>query len=109
MKIRKLLSDCILVRLEPLKKKTAGGIIKPDTAVDPVWIGKALMAGPGKHYRDRFIPMEVEVGERVAFMAAATDGHSPGMALLHHLSDDERIIRQGDVLFVVTGKTVITK
>jgi co-chaperonin GroES (HSP10) len=107
VKVLRLLNDVILVRLEPRKEKTPGGIVK--TSIDPVWIGEALMVGPGRQFKDKYVPMDVKVGDRVAFLAAATDSHRPGLALQDHLDEDQRLIRQSDVLFVVEGEVEISK
>lgn len=101
MKILKLLSDWMLVQLEPRKDHTVGGIFKPDTTIDPIWVGRILMIGSGRYYSDKFIPMDCAVGERVCFMAAASDGHKPGIALLQYLNETQRLIRQSDVLLVL--------
>lgn len=110
MRIAKLLSDWMLVELEPEIRKTAAGLLMPDIYRVPVYIGKVLMAGSGRHYRDKFVPMEKDiVGQRVAFMAAASDGSRQGMSLMHYVEENQRLIRQGDVLFVVTGEGEISK
>ena len=107
-KILRLLNDRMLVRVEPSKKTTPAGIIKPGAA--PVWIGEVLMAGPGRHYKDKYVPMEDDIiGKRVAFLSAATDSHEEGLLLKDHLAKDERIIRQSDILLVVEGEVDITK
>jgi co-chaperonin GroES (HSP10) len=108
MKIKQLLNDWLLVRLEPRKKTTPGGIIR--TTEQPVWVGLVLMAGPGRQFRDKFVPMEKEiVGQRVAFLSAATDSHLTGLAINAQLNEEERLIRMSDVLFMVDGDVEITK
>jgi co-chaperonin GroES (HSP10) len=113
MQIVKLLHDYLLVRLDPRKKTTSGGIIR--TTEQPVWTGVVLMAGPGRQYIDKYVPVEVKVGERVAFLSAATDSHLTGLAikeaLVHNYvgeeiakTDEQRIIRENDVLFVIEGE-----
>lgn len=110
MRIAKLLSDWMLVELEPEIRKTAAGLLMPDIYRVPVYIGKVLMAGSGRYYRDKFIPMEKDmVGQRVAFMAAASDGSRQGMALMHHVDENQRLIRQGDILFIVVGEVELTR
>jgi len=59
MKIRKLLSDWMLIQLDPRKETTPGGIIR--TSEQPVWTGVVQMAGPGRQYRDKFVPMEEDI------------------------------------------------
>jgi co-chaperonin GroES (HSP10) len=103
VRLRRLLSDWMLVELEPEKKMTAGGIIVPDTLEEPVRVGRVLMTGPGRRYVDKFVPMPEDiVGQRVAFMIAASQTKQ-GKQLRTRLSleDNEEIIRLGDVLVVV--------
>jgi co-chaperonin GroES (HSP10) len=119
MRILQLLHDYLLVRLDPRKKTTPGGIIR--TTEQPIWTGVVLMTGPGRQYVDKYVPIDVKVGERVAFLSAATDGHLSGLAVNEALvcnfvgeaiakTDEQRIIRENDVLFVIEeGDPEITK
>jgi chaperonin GroES len=67
MKIRPLNDRILVVRVEEVKK-TAGGIIIPDTAKEKPQEGKVVAAGPGKVGEDgKRIPMEVKKGDRVLF------------------------------------------
>jgi chaperonin GroES len=67
MKIRPLNDRILVVRVEE-EKKTAGGIIIPDTAKEKPQEGKVVAAGPGKVGEDgKRIPMEVKKGDRVLF------------------------------------------
>jgi chaperonin GroES len=50
------------------KKKTAGGIIIPDTAKEKPSEGKIIAVGPGAKTEDgKILPMEVKVGDLVLF------------------------------------------
>lgn len=101
--IKKLLSDWILIELEPAKEKTAGGIVLPDADRESVRTGTVLKAGPGRRYRDKFVPMpEGIVGKRVSFMIAASHTKG-GKQLRSHLDmeDNRELIRLGDVLLEV--------
>jgi len=67
MKIRPLHDRVIVKRLEE-ERKTASGIVIPDTAAEKPDQGEVLAVGPGK--RDdagKLIPMGVKVGDRVLF------------------------------------------
>jgi len=67
MKIRPLHDRVIVERLED-ERKTASGIVIPDTAAEKPDQGKILAVGPGK--RDdsgKVIAMDVKVGDRVLF------------------------------------------
>jgi chaperonin GroES len=67
MKIRPMNDRILVVRVEE-EKKTAGGIIIPDTAKEKPQEGKVMAAGPGKMSDDgKRIPMEVKKGDRVLF------------------------------------------
>jgi len=67
MKIRPMNDRILVVRVEE-EKKTAGGIIIPDTAKEKPQEGKVAAAGPGKMSDDgKRIPMEVKKGDRVLF------------------------------------------
>jgi chaperonin GroES len=67
MKIRPMNDRILVVRVEE-EKKTAGGIIIPDTAKEKPQEGKVMAAGPGKMGDDgKRIPMEVKKGDRVLF------------------------------------------
>lgn len=104
-RIKKLLSDWLLVELEPTKERTAGGIILPDADKEPVRTGVVLMAGPGRRYIDKFVPMPEDiVGKRVSFMIAASHTKG-GKQLRTHLDmeDNRELIRLGDVLLEVSG------
>jgi chaperonin GroES len=67
MKIRPLHDRVIVKRMEE-ERKTASGIVIPDTAAEKPDQGEILAVGPGK--RDdagKLIPMGVKVGDRVLF------------------------------------------
>jgi co-chaperonin GroES (HSP10) len=105
-----LLTDRLLVRLEPLKEKTLGGIVIPGTKARTVRTGVILKAGPGRYvkvrrrgtqeYREVLRPVTAQAGERVAFLIGSVDTKT-GQAVTHYLQEDERVIREDDVLFVI--------
>lgn len=107
-RLARLLSDYILVQLEPEQEKTAGGIIK--LGPEPVRTGHVLMVGPGRDYVDRFVPMPDLIGKRIAFMIAASQTKK-GQAVRRQLSlaDDQEVIRLGDVLFEVDEGVRVSK
>jgi chaperonin GroES len=62
------MNDRILVVRVEEEKKTAGGIIIPDTAKEKPQEGKVVAAGPGKMGDDgKRIPMELKKGDRILF------------------------------------------
>ena len=67
MKIRPLHDRVIVKRMEE-ERKTASGIVIPDTATEKPDQGEIMAVGPGK--RDdsgKLIAMDVKVGDRVLF------------------------------------------
>ncbi|MBF0103339.1 MAG: co-chaperone GroES [Desulfobacterales bacterium] len=64
----KPLNDRVLVLRVEEEKKTAGGIIIPDTAKEKPQEGKIVAVGPGKMSDGgKRVPLEVKVGNRVLF------------------------------------------
>lgn len=106
----RLLTDRVHVRLDPRKTKTSGGIIIPDNSEQVVRTGVVLRVGPGRfvkvrrrgtqEYREVLRPTVVQEGERVAFFIASVDTKT-GKAVSQYLQEDERVIREDDVLFVI--------
>ncbi len=98
------LHDGVVVELEPIKEFTRGDIIK--VAPEPIRIGRVKAVGKGRHYpgldgaKEKFIPTELKVGERVAFFKAVTETRQ-GRALDLRLPDDHELIRETDALFVI--------
>ncbi len=67
MKIKPMNDRVLVLRMEQ-EKKTAGGIIIPDTAKEKPQEGKVIGAGPGKiDEHGKRIPLEVKAGDRVLF------------------------------------------
>ena len=67
MKIRPLHDRIIVKRLEE-ERKTASGIVIPDTAAEKPDQGEVKAVGKGKkNDKGEIIPMDVKVGDRVLF------------------------------------------
>ena len=67
MKIRPLHDRIIVKRLEE-ERKTASGIVIPDTAAEKPDQGEVKAIGKGKKGEDgKVIPLDVKVGDRVLF------------------------------------------
>ncbi|MCX7672430.1 MAG: co-chaperone GroES [Thiobacillaceae bacterium] len=67
MKIRPLHDRVIVKRMEE-ERKTASGIVIPDTAAEKPDQGEVIAVGPGKRNdKGDLIPMDVKVGDRVLF------------------------------------------
>ena len=95
MKIRPLHDRVLLKRLESADKKTAGGIIIPDTAKEKPQEGEIIAVGPGKVTDDgRVQPMNVKTGDKVLF------GKYSGTDV--KMDDQEYIImREDDILGIL--------
>ena len=67
MKLRPLHDRMIVKRLEE-ERKTAGGIVIPDTAAEKPSMGEVVYAGPGKtDDNGKLIAMGVKAGDKVLF------------------------------------------
>ncbi|MEW5863954.1 MAG: co-chaperone GroES [Pseudomonadota bacterium] len=67
MMIRPLHDRVIVKRIEE-ERKSAGGIVIPDTAAEKPDQGEVLAVGKGKKTEDgKLIPLDVKVGDRVLF------------------------------------------
>jgi len=67
MKIRPLHDRVIVKRLED-ERKTASGIVIPDTAAEKPDQGEILSVGPGKRDENgKQVALDVKVGDRVLF------------------------------------------
>ncbi len=95
MKIKPLNDRVIVTRVEE-KKKTAGGIIIPDTAKEKPQEGKVVAVGPGKRGEDgNRIPPEIKTGDRIFFSRyAGTEIKIDGV---EHI-----FLREDDILGILT-------
>jgi len=67
MKIKPL-NDRVIVKRVEEEKKTAGGIIIPDSAKEKPQEGRVIAAGPGKlDETGKRIPLDVKEGDRILF------------------------------------------
>ena len=67
MKIRPLHDRIIVKRLEE-ERKTASGIVIPDTAAEKPDQGEVIAIGTGKKTEDgKVIPLQVKVGDKILF------------------------------------------
>ena len=95
MKIRPLHDRVLLKRLESADKKTAGGIIIPDTAKEKPQEGEVIAVGPGKVTDDgKLKAMNVKVGDKVLF--GKYSGNEVKME-----DQDYLIMREDDILGVL--------
>ena len=66
MKIRPLHDRVVVKRLEA-ERKTASGIVIPDSSAEKPDQGEVIAIRPGKHAYGTVLPMCVKVGDRVLF------------------------------------------
>ncbi|MGQ0656157.1 MAG: co-chaperone GroES [Betaproteobacteria bacterium] len=97
MKIRPLHDRVIVKRLDE-EKKTASGIVIPDTAAEKPDQGEVMAVGKGKiNDEGKVVPLDVKVGDRILF------GKYSGQEV--RLKGDELLVmREEDILGVVEGK-----
>ncbi len=98
MKIRPLHDRVIVKRLDE-EKKTASGIVIPDTAAEKPDQGEVMSVGKGKmNDEGRVVPLEVKAGDRVLF------GKYSGQTV--QVKGDELIVmREEDILGVVESQS----
>ena len=94
MKIRPLHDRIIVKRLEE-ERKTASGIVIPDTAAEKPDQGEVMAVGKGKTDDEgKLVPLDVKVGDRVLF------GKYSGQEV--RLKGDELLVmREEDIMAVV--------
>jgi chaperonin GroES len=89
MNIRPLHDRVILKRLEE-ERRTAGGIVIPDTAAEKPQTGEVVAVGPGKSDDNgKIVAMGVKVGDKVLFgKYSGQEFKMDGQDLLHMREDD---------------------
>jgi chaperonin GroES len=98
MQIRPLHDRVIVKRLDQ-EKKTASGIVIPDTAAEKPDQGEVMAVGKGKLSDEgKLIPVEVKVGDRVLF------GKYSGQTV-RVKGDELLVMREEDIMGVVEGQS----
>ena len=89
MNIRPLHDRVIVKRIEE-ERKSAGGIVIPDTAAEKPDQGEVMAVGPGKKNEDgKVSPVDVKVGDKVLFgKYSGQEFKLEGQDLLHMREDD---------------------
>jgi chaperonin GroES len=94
MNVRPLNDRVLVTRIEG-EKKTAGGIIIPDTAKEKPQEGKVIAVGPGKlNDEGKRVPLDVKKGDRVLF--SKYGGTEIKLDGVEHL-----ILREDDILGII--------
>ena len=96
MKIRPLHDRVIVKRLDE-EKKTASGIVIPDTAAEKPDQGEVVSVGKGKLTdKGKLIPVDLKVGDRVLF------GKYSGQTV--RVKGDELLVkREEDIMGIIEG------
>ena len=96
MKIRPLHDRVIVKRIDE-EKKSAGGIVIPDTAAEKPDQGEIVAVGKGKRDDDgKIIHLDVKVGDRVLF------GKYSGQTV-RVKGDELLVMREEDIMGVIEG------
>ncbi len=96
MKIRPLHDRVIVKRIEE-ERKTASGIVIPDTAAEKPDQGEVVAVGNGKKNEDgKVSPLDVKVGDRVLF------GKYCGQTVKVE-GEELLVMREEDIMGVVEG------
>lgn len=92
------LHDRLIVRRLEEERKSAGGIVIPDTAKEKPIQGEVLAIGKGKILENGTVrPLDVKVGDKVLF------GKYSGTEV--KIGDEELLVmREEDIMGVVEGK-----
>ena len=97
MNIRPLHDRVIVTRLEEARK-TASGIVIPDTAAEKPETGEVIAVGNGKVQEDGKVrALEVKVGDRILF------GKYSGQTVKVE-GDELLVMREEDIMGVIEGK-----
>ena len=97
LKIRPLHDRVIVKRLEE-ERKTASGIVIPDTAAEKPDQGEIMAVGPGKRDDNgKHIALDVKVGDKVLF------GKYAGQTVKVQ-GEELLVMREEDIMGVVEGK-----
>jgi chaperonin GroES len=96
MKIRPLHDRVIVKRIEE-ERKSAGGIVIPDTAAEKPDQGEVVAVGKGKKSDDgKLIALDVKVGDKILF------GKYSGQTVKVK-GDELLVMREEDIMGVIEG------
>jgi len=88
------LADRVVVRAQEETEQMRGGLFIPDTAKEKPMQGEVIAVGPGRYEKDKRVPMELKVGDKVLYgKYSGTEVTIDNEPLL--------ILREADVLAVV--------
>ena len=89
------IADRVVVRPLDEAEQMRGGLYIPDTAKEKPQQGEIIAVGPGRFEKDKRVPMDVKVGDKVLYgKYSGTEVTIAGEQLL--------IVRESDVLAVLS-------
>jgi chaperonin GroES len=89
------LADRVVIRALEETETMRGGLYIPDTAKEKPQQGEVIAVGPGRFEKDKRVPMDVKVGDRVLYgKYSGTEVTLDGEQYL--------ILRESDVLAIVS-------
>ena len=89
------LHDRVIVKRLDNERKTASGIVIPDSAAEKPDQGEVLAVGPGKRTEDgKVLPVDLKVGDKVLF------GKYAGQSVKVD-GDEVHVIREDEILAVI--------
>ena len=88
------LADRVVVKPLEETEQMRGGLYIPDTAKEKPQQGEVMAAGPGRFEKDKRVPMEVKVGDKILYgKYSGTEVNLDG--------DTYLILRESDILAIV--------
>ncbi len=88
------LADRVVVKALEETESMRGGLYIPDTAKEKPQQGEIVAVGPGRYEKDKRVPMDVKVGDKVLY------GKYSGTEVTLD-GDQYLILRESDVLAVI--------
>jgi chaperonin GroES len=88
------LADRVVVKALEETESMRGGLYIPDTAKEKPQQGEIVAVGPGRFEKDKRVPMEVKVGDKVLY------GKYSGTEVTIE-GDQYLILRESDVLAII--------
>jgi len=96
------LADRVVIRALEESEQMRGGLYIPDTAKEKPQQGEIVAVGPGRFEKDKRVPMEVKVGDKVLY------GKYSGTEVTIE-GDQYLILRESDILAKVVTSKVAAK
>jgi chaperonin GroES len=90
------LADRVVVKPLEETEQMRGGLYIPDTAKEKPQQGEVVAVGPGRYEKDKRVPMDLKVGDRILY------GKYSGTEVTIE-NEQLLILRESDVLAVVGG------